>query len=124
MKTRISGLVLVLAVLLLAVAPASAAIETMLFTSLGGGAVVVTFDYNTNNGNVTKFTCTNTSDQDAWFGVYLMDYANGTEQLLYQRTCGAWSTITQNVAGLTLTWDTVNGGLNMGDYQFRARYPA
>lgn len=121
MKTRISGLVLVLAVLLLAVAPAQAAIETLEFASFGDGIVQVTFDYNTNNGNVVRFTCTNNSDFPALFRV--LEDVGGTQVLRYERACAAHSVVTQNVAGLTLTWDTVNGGLNMGPYTFQARWP-
>ena len=121
MRTRISGLVLILAVLLLAVAPASAAIDTLEFASFGDGIVRVTFDYNTNTGNVTKFTCTNNSDYPALFRV--LEGVGGTLVLRYERVCGAHDVVTQNVAGLTLTWDVVNGGLNMGPYQFQARWP-
>lgn len=116
----------VLAVLLamLVVVPAFASIVTLPFSSFGGGAVVINFDYNTGNGNVLRFRCINESDSAAWFGVYLMDYEAGTETLVGERYCLAHETITQNVPGVSIAWDTVDGGIMMGNYQFRARYPA
>lgn len=122
MKTRISGLVLVLAVLLLAVAPASAAIDTLEFASFGDGIVRVTFDYNTNTGNVTKFTCTNNSDYPALFRV--LEDVGGTVVLRFEKLCPAHGVTVQNVAGTTVAWDLVDGGLMMGPYQFQAQWPS
>lgn len=87
MKTRISGIVLVLAVLLLAVAPASAAIVTLEFASFGNGIVTVTFDYNQGNGNVLRFTCTNNSDFGARFRV--LEDVGGALTLRYEKLCPA-----------------------------------
>jgi hypothetical protein len=105
------------------VSPAKAAIVTLPFSSFGNGAVTVTFDYNEQNGDVKKFVCANASPYDAWFGVFYVDPNTQAETLVYQKTCAANGTTTQVVAGLTLAWDTVDGGLNMGNYQFRARWP-
>lgn len=119
--------VVVLAVLLLAliVAPvANAAIVTLDFASFGGGQVVINFDYNEGNGNVIRFRCINGSQYDAWFGIYLVDPITHAETLVAERTCLANTTIEQNVPGVSMSWDLVNGGINMGNYQFRARWPA
>jgi hypothetical protein len=124
----VRGLVLaVLVVLALVVAPAAqAAIVTLDFASFGSGAVVVNFDYNEGNGNVLRFRCINNSDQSAWFGVYLMDYTTDPpgETLVGERVCLPHETITQNIPGVSMAWDLVDGGIMMGNYQFRARYPA
>lgn len=114
-------------VLALVVAPvAQAAIVTLDFASFGNGQVTVNFDYNQGNGNILRFRCINNSDQPAWFGVFLMDYTQNPpgETLVGQRTCAAHSTIEQNVPGVSMAWDLVNGGIMMGNYQFRARWPA
>jgi len=124
MKRILVAVLIVVAVLTMAIAPAQAAIVTLDFASFGGGAVTVTFDYNENNGNVVRFTCTNNSIYNAWFGVYLVDPDTQAETLVYERTCVANDVTIQNVAGTTLAWDTVDGGLMMGNYQFRARWPA
>ena len=99
------------------------AINTLEFASFGDRAVVVDFDYNTNSGNVTRFRCTNNSPHPAYFRV-LQDDGAGNLTQVYEKTAPANQVTTQNVAGLTLTWDTVEGGLNMGAYQFQARWPA
>jgi hypothetical protein len=112
---------------------ASAAIVTLPHSSFANGLVRVEFDYNQGNGNVVRFRCINDSDQYAWFGVYLMDYASGAETLVGERYCAPHETITQNVPGVSVAWACEyydnpdwppDCGLAMGNYQFRARYPA
>lgn len=122
MKTRITLLALVL--LLVLAAPAQAAIVTLEFASFDNGRAVVNFDYNTGNGNVLRFRCVNNSPNALWFGVYRVDPVTGAETLLGQRTCLAGQTLEQNVPGVSVQWDLIDGGLIMGDLQFRARYPA
>lgn len=122
LRASVFALVLILA---LAVAPiAQAAIITLDFASFGSGAVVINFDYNQGNGNILRFRCINNSQYDAWFGVYDVDPNSGLETLLGERYCLAGQTIEQNVPGVSVAWDLVDGGLIMGDYQFRARWPA
>jgi len=53
-----------------------------------------------------------------------MDYDAGTEQLLGQRICAPGETFEQNVPGVSVAWDLVDGGIIMANYQFRARWPA
>lgn len=121
MKTRISGVVLVLAVLLLSVVPAQAAIVTLEFASFGDGIVTVTFDYNQGNGNVLRFTCTNNSDFGARFRV--LEDVGGVLTLRYEKLCPAHGITVQNVAGTSLAWDLIDGGLIMGPFQFQAQWP-
>lgn len=122
MRTQIALLSLVL--LLVLAAPAQAAIVTLEFASFDNGAALVNFDYNQGNGNVLRFRCINNAPNAVWFGVYLVDPITGVETLLGERTCLAGETLVQNVPGVSVQWDLIDGGLIMGDYQFRARYPA
>lgn len=124
MRTRVAGIALVLVVLLASVLPASAAIVTMEFASFNNGQAVVNFDYNTGNGNVLRFRCVNNSAYAVWFGVFRVDPITGQETLLGERTCNAGQTLEQNVPGVSVQWDLIDGGLMMGNYQFRARWPA
>jgi len=118
------SLVLLCVILLAIPLNVYATIDTMPFASFGNDAVTVTFDYNRISGDVKRFTCTNDSDYNAWFGIYLMDYEAGTEQLVYEKVCGAHSVVIQVCAGTTIEWDTVDGGIMMENYQFRARWPS
>jgi len=94
------------------------AIVTLDFATFGGGAVVVNFDYNDVNGNVVRVRGINNSAHAAIFTVL-----NNDVQAL-QVTLPAGQTATQNVSNINLSWDTVEGGLLMGAYQFQARWPA
>jgi hypothetical protein len=121
MKFR-TTVVFVLLVILMTLAPiARAEIINFPFTQLGGGQVTVTFDYEANNGDVKKFYCENSSPYDAWFGVY--ERIDGVYVLLYERVCPSNDTTVQVVAGTTLAWDTVDGGLIFGPYSFAAVWP-
>lgn len=125
MRTLTRSVILTALLLALISAPvANAAVVTLPFAEFGGGAVAITFDYNEGNGNILRFRCNNFSTYDAWFGVYLVDPDTGEETLLGERICTAGSVIEQNVPGVSMTWDLQNGGINMGNYVFRARWPA
>ena len=50
--------------------------------------MVVDFDYNTNNGNVTRFRCTNNSPHPAYFRVLQDDCAGNLTQV-YEKTSPA-----------------------------------
>ena len=119
MRTRIALLALIL--LLVISSPAQAAIVTFEHSSFGDGIVTITFDYNTGNGNVLRFTCTNNSDFAASFRVY--EDVGGVQVLRYEKLCPGHTITIQNVAGTTLAWDLIDGGLMMGPYTFGARWP-
>lgn len=117
-------------VLALVVAPvAQAAIVTLDFASFANGLVIVNYDRNDGNGNVLRFRVINNSDQPAWFGVYTCP--GGTCTLLGEAAVAGGVTFEQGVPGVTVRYVCVpdppwpdDCGLQMGDYQFRARWPA
>lgn len=113
--------ILVVLSLVLSAPAAQAAIVTLEFASFGNGIVTVTFDYNQGNGNVLRFTCTNNSDFGARFRV--LEDVGGTVVLRYEKLCPAHGVTVQNVAGTSLAWDLIDGGLIMGPFQFQAQWP-
>lgn len=100
------------------------AIVTLPFAEFANGQVLVTFDYNDGNGNVTKLHIDNQSAYAIKFTVYERTDAEGTEVQRFVLTVPANTLKDQNVAGTTLAWDTVDGGLMMGPYRFEAQWPA
>ena len=134
MKTWIKVLLIVVVLLLAGGQVANAEIVTVPFASFGNGGAVINYDHNTGNGNVLRFRCINDSAGTLWFGVYMMDYDAGTETLLGEKDCIPGETFEQNVPGVTVRWVCIpyeghlewppDCGLDMANYQFRARYSA
>lgn len=117
-------LLVVLLVVMLAL-PASvthAAIVTLDFAAFNNGTARVEFDRNEGNGNVLRFRCINNSQGLLWFGVYRMDYVNGTETLLGERYCYPGDNLTQNVRGTGIIWSSTTGQLEMGNYLLKLQW--
>lgn len=99
------------------------ATETYQHSSFGGGAVRIEFDRNTANNRVSQVRCINNSAYAAAFRVF----ESGAQ--VYPAG-GGWAmapanqTTSWNTGGITISWDTVDGGLLMGNYSFFAGWPA
>lgn len=103
---------------------ASVAIETLVHSEYNNGAARLEFDYNQNTGDVSRFRCVNKSAYALWGGVFEVDPATGAETQLWEGTCQAGQTVSYPISKFKLMWDTVDGGLILGNYQMRARWPA
>lgn len=121
--------VIVLLLALIGAPAAEAAIITTPFAEFGNGAVVINYDRNDGSGNVLRFRVINNSDLPAWFGVFTCP--DGVCTLLGGAAVAGGVTFEQGVPGVTVRWVCVpdppwpdDCGLQMGDYQFRARWPA
>lgn len=102
----------------------AASTETIVYSEFDNGAGRIEFDYNRNTGDVSRFRCVNNTAYPVWGGAYSVDPVTGAETLLWQGTCQPGQTVTFTVNKFNLQWDLVDGGLIMGNYQLRARWPA
>lgn len=102
----------------------SVAIQTFTHSEYANGAVRLEFDWRDNTGEVIRFRCANNGTAALWGGVYEVDPVTGAETQLWTGTCQPGQTVTFPVSRFNLQWDTVDGGLIMGNYQIRTRYPA
>lgn len=135
---RYLALCLVLIVLLTGSMPASAAwvpgnagvqgesvaIQTLTYAAFDNDAAKIQFDYNQNTGDVSRFRCVNNSARPLWGGVYNVDPITGAETLVWEGTCQPGQTASYPVNRFNIAWDLVDGGIILGNYQLRARWPA
>lgn len=92
------------------------AVQTFPFCGVGG--VVVEYDVNDANWRVSQVRCINDSDYPAVAEIY----ESGT--LRFTATAPAHQTTSWNVTGVQLAYDSVNGGIMMGNYTMFCRWPA
>ena len=138
MKQRTSILVLVL--ILLAVAPVYAAppegwlpcdtsggeaqgIVTYPHSSYADGLVQLEFDWRENDGAVLRFRCINGSSEYLWGAVF--EWNDGTQQYeeVWYGYCPPQDVVELPVKRFDIGWDLVDGGLIMGPYSIRTRWP-
>lgn len=94
------------------------ATQTFVFAEFGGGIVRVEFDVNDANWRPSRVRCINNSA--AALVARVLDGATD----VFAATAPAGQTSTWNISGVQLGWDSVNGGLILGNYQIQARWPA
>lgn len=93
------------------------ATQTFPFAEFGNGIVRVEIDVNDTNWRPSRVRCINNSTQPAAARIL----ENGVE--VFTATAPAGQTTTWNISGVQLGWDTVNGGLMMGNYALQAQWP-
>jgi hypothetical protein len=87
-------------------------------SSFAGGIVRVEFDVNDANWRVSRVRCTNNSNLSA--AAAILD--SGVEA--FTAVAPPNATTSWNVTGIQLGWDSVNGGIMMGNYVVQVKYPA
>ncbi len=93
------------------------ATQTFQFAEFGNGSVRVEIDVNDANWRPSRVRCINNSTVAAVARIL----ENGVE--VFAATAPAGQTTQWNISGVQLGWDTVNGGLMMGNYVIQARWP-
>ena len=94
------------------------ATQTFQHSSFGGGIVRVEYDVNDANWRVSQVRCINNSDQPCT----ATSLERGIQR--FQATAPAKQTTTWNTTGIQLGWDSVNGGIMMGNYVMQVQYPS
>ena len=94
------------------------ATETFPHSSFGGGAVQVEVDINTANWKVVKMRCVNNSI----YGARATILESGVP--VFEASAPANATTVWNVAGVQLAWDSVDGGIVMGNFVMQAQWPS
>jgi len=94
------------------------ATRTFTHTVIAGGLVVLEFDVNDANWRMSQVRCINKSDKAAVGYIY-----EGTT-LRYTANAPANQTTSWNTTGVQLGWDSVDGGLIMGNYTIQFNWPA
>lgn len=92
------------------------ATQTFIHTAVG--AMRVEFDINDANWRMSQVRCINNSNQSAKAFIY----EGGI--LVFSATAPANQTTSWNTSGIQLGWDSVDGGLMMGNYVMAIQYPA
>lgn len=93
------------------------ATQTFTFAEFGDGAVRAEIDVNDANWRPARVRCINSSA----FAAVARILENGVE--MFAATAPAGQTTTWNISGVQLGWDSVDGGLMMGNYVLQARWP-
>jgi len=92
-------------------------IQTYLHSTFGGNAVIVEIDINDANWRVSRVRCINNSLYAAEASIY------NSGVLVYEASAPPGQTTQWNIAGVQLEWDSINGGIMMGNYTMNARWP-
>lgn len=93
------------------------ATQTFPFAEFGNGIVRAEIDVNDANWRASRVRCINNS---AW-PVVARVLESGVE--IFAATALANQTTQWNISAAQLGWDSVNGGLIMGNYVLQARWP-
>ena len=94
------------------------ATETFPHSSFGGGIVRVEVDINTANWKAVKMRCVNDSAHAASATIL----EGGAP--VFEASAPANATTIWNVAGVQLGWDSVDGGIMMGNFVMQAQWPS
>lgn len=94
------------------------ATRTFPFASFGDGSVYAELDVNDANWRVTRGRVVNPSA----FPLKVIVYENGVA--IYSAIAPAGRTTQWNLNPFRLGWDSVDGGLILGPYEFGTQYPA
>lgn len=93
------------------------ATQTFQHSSFGEGQVIVEFDINDANWRMSQVRVINNSA----YPLVARIYEAGV--LRYTANAPANQTTSWNTTGVQLGWDSVNGGLMMGNYTMFAQWP-
>jgi hypothetical protein len=94
------------------------ATQTFRIASFAADSVRVEIDVNNANWRVQKARCINDSDA----ALKIIVYELGTQ--IYTAIAPAQQTTEWNVNPFQLGWDSVDGGLILGNYSFGTQWPA
>ena len=92
--------------------------QTFPCAAFADGAVQVEMDVNDATWRPSRVRCLNTSNRTAVAEIYRAG------SLVFTETAPANQTTTWNISGVQLGWDSVNGGVLLGDYTVSVRWPA
>lgn len=93
------------------------ATQTFRHSSFGSDQVIVEFDINDNNWRMSQVRVINKST----YSLVAQIYEAGV--LRFTANAPAGQTTSWNTTGIQLGWDSVNGGLIMGNYTMSAQWP-